>query len=142
MSLAETEAETVRMETANAASGATDDVVVDADEDREIIGAALMFKGLSVGNDYSADAEVWIGSQPDGNADSAEDLGGKFFLEGEILVDSTNGHTYVSEPIIGIGDDGEPFDWNEDVTLTLQIDNGGSSTAQLRAEAIVYYREV
>lgn len=132
--------ETARLDTASASSGSTDTVQIDAEEDRRIHGVVLSFEGFGLANSYNASAEVWIGSKPSVGGDTALDLGGKLYLSGHLLIDSTNQYALLDDAEIPLEAD-ESWDWNEDVTLTVEVDNGGGSTDAISAVATVFYTE-
>lgn len=138
----QTDIETVNMRTDTPAAGSSDTVQVDAQENRRIHGFRINPFGIATGNDYILRGKLFVGVDPNVAVDSADDLGGKLFAEHEVVVDSTNGWAVVDSEDYPIeGADGASWDWNEDVTLTLEVDNGSSSTDGAGYEATVYYTE-
>jgi hypothetical protein len=136
--------EEIKTVTANAQppAGETEELRVDAQEDREIIGWEIS-PYLSQNEDQNVRLEVYTGSHPRPSANSAEDLGGKFFISTKAVVnnDDTNN---VGWSVVGTMDSGHldspAFDWNEDVTLTFECTNQGDTQNGFQIQ--VYYREV
>jgi hypothetical protein len=120
------------------ASGTTEEVQLDADENRKIVGWSLSPTLESTGATQRAEAEAFIGVDPDIGIDDAEDIGGKFYASAGVVVDATNGYALSSEDN-AYDIEGTPnFDWNEDAVLTLQVREGqGNASVEYTLE--VYY---
>lgn len=124
-----------------ASAGTTEQQQLDAQEDRRIVGFGFSGQSASVGEDTSVLAKLFTGVDPDPPLDDAEDLGGKFYAQFEFVQDSTNGWARESTWEPDIAPENAGWDWNEDVTLTLEVDeNSGSGDGGVMC--MVYYKEV
>lgn len=121
----------------------------DADEDREIIGYEWSLRDHVVGNSFEVNAEAWIGSHPvedmPGSGEGfTNDVGGRFHTHAHVAAstDSTNGLAYsiVDLPQNTVGGDENAWDWNEDVTLTVEAEESMGQATLITFS--VYYREV
>ena len=128
------EMETAVIET-QVLSGGNQEFQIDADEDRTIEGYALEITDIGPGDQFQAEAEAFVGVDPNVLPDSTNDLGGKFYAHAEAtgFSDDTNGGVSTSEPI--------SWDWNEDATVTLRVEEQSDSGDGCAARLTVYYSE-
>lgn len=126
------------------ASASQNSVEIDAQEDRAIVGYELSIDRLPSNTSVEGLIEAFIGSDPQvPNGETTEDLGSKFYVHRAYrwVADTTNG--------LGVqkGMDADQtffedhtFDWNEDVTITLDhTEDTGNATPH--AQLTVYYVE-
>lgn len=123
--------------TLNVAAGGSDTIEIDATEDREIVGFRLGFNDVAVGGSIQASAELFTGVRPTQNPASI----GKLYATHSMTADGTNGSVTETETSSADVPDDMAWDWNEDVVLTLRVnEKNGTNAASAYAE--VYYREV
>lgn len=122
------------------ASNATNTVQDDAEEDREIVGAEITFD-LPSDNNADVIGKAFVGVDPRGGAQSVGDGGFYFEHRAAPGSDDTNGGTSGSEDTESIYfGHGHGFDWNEDVTLTVELsENTGNAVG---ATVVIYYRDL
>lgn len=129
----------------NVGPGEEETQALDAQEDREIVGFSMDGVGINPSESLQLEAEAYVGSDPTVSMSDNKDIGGKFYAQGEIAVnnDETNGvgWAYSTMPDSGPVPEGEGWDWNEDVTLSLHVAEGNGSSGGGVA-ITVYYREV
>lgn len=123
------------------ANGSTEEIEMDADEDREILGVALSFSGIDQNSEYTANAFLWMGADEFPTGGNVNDST-KHLARAELAqeVDTTNGvgGGVVSGDVYRDFSD-NPIQWDEHQTLTLQVnENAGISSIKVVAE--VYYR--
>lgn len=133
--------ESVALVTPGLSGGGEEEVQVDADEDRRIIGWKFDVYGVSPGNDYDGDSRLFVGVDPGPlGSGTGKDIGGKLFDTSHYTADSTNGWSdAVNVGGVKMADNDHSFDWNEDVTLTLVGENDSANT--MNYAATVYYVE-
>lgn len=134
------EVNTVVARTATVSAGDSDTVQIDAQEDRKIVGFEMEIPG-KMGSDLNATARAYVGTDPIPGSDDAKDIGGKFAAEARLTQDNTNGWAHQGSAGLFDVDSDHAFDWNEDVTLTIEVLNNGASATSVQAQARIYYVE-
>lgn len=122
-------------------SGSTEQVQVDAEEDRRIVGWDMSIHNYTLGN-VDAYGRAWVGVQPD-MGPGGHELGGKFYTEGLVFTndDTTNNLGFSLSDLPEVDpEDGLSFDWNEDVVLTFEASENAAQ-GEIALELTVYYRE-
>lgn len=126
-------------------AGSTENIQIDADQDRRIVGWNFAPEGIDLGSEYKVDAKLFLGTDPNPGPDNAEDIGSKFVARTQFTInnDTTNGvgSALGDEALPGNTPSDVTFDWNEDVTLTLEATNSTNSTDAAGVMAEVYYVE-
>lgn len=115
------------VKTANAkvsATGTTDEVRIDAQEDREIVGTHLTLAGSGDGI-----GRAYVGTSPQPDVDDVNDNRGFY----QIVDDPRTTTMWFG--------DGSGIEWNEDATLTVECEETGGSNS-LSHKVTVYYREL
>lgn len=100
---------------------------IDADEDRRIVGFEWSVHDTTKGNPHELKGHAYVGVDPRPSISSGsgdvKDIGGKFHTHCNSVVstDSTNGWAYALNHYPAVNpEDGLSWDWNEDVTLTIE----------------------
>lgn len=137
------EIQTVELITADISAGNDAGVAIDAQEPRAIVGYSTGYEDIGGGDDVFADSRLYLGVDPGGpTVNVAEDHGGKFLDRSHIQHDATNGLVWENSKNEAFLEADHAFDWNEDVTLSLNLKNSGSSSGSVRGTARVYYVEM
>lgn len=140
MSLAESEIKSVLLNPPNSDSGNTTTQEIDADEDREIVGIVATPGNVGPADQVQATIDVYVGSDPEPAADQTKDIGGKFHWAGAFAQDATGAFAWESLDAFGLDSPELSWDWNEDVTLSVDLVNTAGNPASIFVT--VYYREV
>lgn len=116
---------------------------IDAEEDRIIVGWQWDFAGITtpMGSVHSR-AHAYTGANP--TQEGGIDHGGKFFIGAFyfVMTDQAGfGASGVNMPAVLVEDPAHGWDWNEDVTLTLEVVVQPGTDMPGGFELFVYYIE-
>lgn len=129
--------QTTIMDTATTSGGSEEQIEVDANEDRKIVGLTLIAKNVGSDEEHNAETEVWIGADPRTGVDTVRDSE-QFYMRSDFTADSAAGQGagYQNQGHIEFE---EPFDWEKHRTLTLAHTEHAADGS--RAHAVVHWVE-
>lgn len=129
--------------TGNVSSGTSSTLGLDAQEDREIVGF-ILDADLNADAEISGRVKAYIGTDPQPAAGQAAD-NRSFYVVNDFYSESDDTNGVGSQGVdlqtVWFGE-GSGFEWNEDATLNIEVDNNSISDDEFNGEVVVYYREV
>lgn len=133
--------------TTSVGAGNTNTVSMDAQEDRRIVGWDVVPRGIPAQEDHLLTGKCWIGTEPNTGGDRAQDLGGKFWdiFFYQSIKDDANGNSqpggFSFSQARSTDSSMANYDWNEDATLNLKVDQGAAASTSGGFHLFVEYVE-